>query len=287
MKRMLKFILVLCAVTACLVVFPAGFVCAQNFGGTIAPEPSVGILNQGEDIDSPFVEEPFAGEASIPKVLTEGAGEPLAMAEGDPEIPDFIENLSHYTLGKTDIIEIAVLRHPEVSGQYVINNEGNIQYEFIGDVQVEGMTKDEVKDVVTQKVSTYIISPELTVKIVGYNSKIVYVVGEVGRPGKIYMRGDTITVREALVQAGLPLLSAKTAKSSLITPSADGHPALKNVNVHKLLYKGDLRENLVMKPGDTLYVPPTVLAKTMRVLQPVAAPIGTAAGTGRTVMTGF
>jgi ribosomal protein L16 Arg81 hydroxylase len=93
-----------------------------------------------------------------------------------------------------------------------------------------------------------------------------------------------MTVREALVQAGLPLLSAKTAHSRVITPSADGTPEERRVNVHKLLYKGDLREDLVMKPGDTLYVPPTFLAKTMRVLQPIAAPIGTAAGTGRTVM---
>jgi len=127
----------------------------------------------------------------------------------------------------------------------------------------------------------------VTVQITGYNSKIVYVIGEVGNPGKIFMRGDTITVREALVQAGLPLLSAKAAQSRLITPSDTGKVERKIVNIHKLLYEGDLRENLVMKPGDTLYVPPTLMAKTLRAIQPVAAPIGTAASTGRTLTTGF
>lgn len=194
---------------------------------------------------------------------------------------------STYTLGVNDIIEINVLRHPEVSGQFVINNEGNIQYEFIGDFSIEGLTKKELKTSLVEHLSEYIISPEVTIKIVGYNSKIVYVVGEVARPGKIFMRGDTITVREALVQAGLPLLSAKPQKSSLITPSSDGTPETKSVNAYKLLYKGDLRQNLVMKPGDTLYIPPTILAKTMRIMQPIAAPIGTASSTGRTVMTGF
>ena len=76
-------------------------------------------------------------------------------------------------------------------------------------------------------------------------------------------------------------------KTLLITPSSDGHPQQKNVNVDKLLYKGDLRENLVMSPGDTLYVPPTLMAKALRVIQPVAAPVGTASGLGRTVTTGF
>ena len=42
-----------------------------------------------------------------------------------------------------------------------------------------------------------------------------------------------------------------------------------------------------MKPGDTLYIPPTVMAKAMRVIQPVAAPISSGAGAARTVTTGF
>ena len=101
------------------------------------------------------------------------------------------------------------------------------------------------------------------------------------------MRGDTITVREALLGAGLPLLSAATKKTRLITPSADGKPAQKFINVEALLYEGDLRENLVMNPGDTLYIPATVLAKAMRAIQPVTQPLGEAAGTTRSVYPGL
>ncbi|VAX37364.1 hypothetical protein MNBD_UNCLBAC01-894 [hydrothermal vent metagenome] len=198
-----------------------------------------------------------------------------------------LESDSQYTLGTMDVLSISVLRHPEVSGDFVINKEGNIQYEFIGDVEVAGKTKKEVSDLLAKLLEKFIIAPEITVKIIGYNSKVVFVVGEVGNPGKIYMRGDTITIHDALIQAGLPLLSAKTSKSRLITPADQGNAKQINVNIHKLLYKGDLRENLVMKPGDTLYVPPTILAKTMRIMQPVAAPIGTGARTGRILTTGF
>ena len=194
---------------------------------------------------------------------------------------------SRYTLGINDVIEVNVLRHPEVSGQYLINNEGKIQYEFVGDVPILGLTKDEVREKVTEFLTKYIVSPEVTIKIIGYNSKVVYVIGEVGNPGKIFMRGDTITVHEALLQAGLPLLSAATRKSVIITPAADGKAKRRPVDVYDLLYNGDLRENLVLKPGDTLYVPATFLAKTMRVLQPVAQPIGTVSSTGRAVTTPF
>lgn len=244
---------------------------------------SAGVAN-GQGIGVPA---PTPQQERINQQLPDTKSTTVSSPEAPPEIPEEISNMSHYTLGKTDIVEISVMRHPEVSGQFIVNNEGNIQYEFIGDINVEGLTKDDIKKLLTKKLSNYIIDPEITVKIVGYNSKIVYVVGEVGHPGKIYMQGDTITVHEALINAGLPLLSAKTKAGKVITPSESGKPLIRKVNVERLLYHGDLRENLVMKPGDTLYVPPTFLAKTMRAIQPVAAPIGTAATTGRTVTTGF
>lgn len=192
-----------------------------------------------------------------------------------------------YTLGVNDVISISVMRHPEVSGEYTVNKEGKIQYGFVGDIFIVGLDKNQVKELVSQKISEYIVSPDVTVTISGYYSKVVYVIGEVASPGKIYMKGDTITVREALIEANLPLLSAKGSKSTLITPTGDGEPKIKRIDVDRLLYKGDLRENYVMKPGDTLYLPPTIMAKAMRVIQPVAAPIGTSAGTARTVTTGF
>lgn len=186
-----------------------------------------------------------------------------------------------YILDKTDVLEISIMRHPEVSGKYVINNEGKVQYEFVGDIPVGGKTKSEVAAIIAGKLKDYIINPEVTVKISEYNSKVVYVVGEVVQPGRIFMRGNTITIREALLDAGLPMLSGVTKRSRLITPSEKGKGSRKMVNVYALLYEGDLRENFVMKPGDILYIPPTFLTKTMRAITPVTAPVSDVSGTSR------
>ena len=271
MNKVPRYIVVSASVVAWLILGTTNLAFAQNLDNT----DSLGAASAVSDEE----EQPFA---SVTLTYADPVVEEYS-TKSTNGVPDFITEFSHYTLGKEDIIEVMVLRHPEVSGQFIVNNEGKIQYEFIGDVMVEGMKKDEVKDILVQRLQEYIISPNVTVKIVGYNSKIVYVVGEVGRPGKIFMRGDTITVREALVQAGLPRLTAKANKSHLITPSASGKPERKIVNVHKLLYEGDLRENLIMKPGDTLYVPPTFLAKTMRVMQPITQPMREASGAAGTV----
>ena len=197
------------------------------------------------------------------------------------------DEASRYTLGPDDVIEVSVMRHPEVSGRYPINKEGKIQYEFLGDVLVSGQTKDQVVKLLADKLKEYIINPDVRIKIAEYNSKIVYVVGEVGRPGKIFMRGDTITVREALMDAGLPLLTGILKRSRVITPAVDGNMKKRNVNIYALLYEGDLRQNLIMQAGDVLYVPPTFLTKTMRAIQPVTEPLGAANSTGRAVVAPY
>lgn len=184
-----------------------------------------------------------------------------------------------YTLGPEDVIVIDVRRHPEFGGAYAINSEGKIQYKYVGDIHISGLTKTQVKQKFTQLLSSYIVEPTVEVTIAEYRSKVFYVIGEVGRPGKFYMMADEIPIREAVVQAGLPLMSAALKKTKLITPDASGKPVTKSVNLDKLLYKGDLKGNLLMHPGDVLYVPATFLTKVMRVISPVAQPVGTVAST--------
>lgn len=272
-KKIIRIVLIVAAV-----LFWHDLADAQNHGYVQSGQGGEELI-EGQQAGDQEVPDPFAGVESADQY--QAALNAMAGVVGVAGAAD-----STYTLGINDIIEISVIRHPEVSGEYMINNEGKIQYEFVGDINIAGMTKEEAKDLVTDHLSTYIVSPQVTVKILGYNSKIVYVYGEVGRPGKIFMRGDTITVREALLEAGLPLLSASLKRSVVITPSAQGDIEKKKIDVDALLYKGDLKENLVMNPGDTLYIPPTFLSKTMRAIQPVTAPISNAAGAGRSIYTG-
>jgi len=123
----------------------------------------------------------------------------------------------------------------------------------------------------------YVVSPEVNVTITEFKSKVFYVLGEVGAPGKYFMRADHITVSEAVVMAGLPTVEAAMRKTRIITPSMKG-PITRNVNLYDLLYFGDLKENLLINPGDYLYVPATVLAKVIRIVSPVSTTIGLAVG---------
>lgn len=183
-----------------------------------------------------------------------------------------------YTLGPDDAVEINVMRHPEFSGVYPINQEGKLQYKFVGDIDVSGMTKQQLEQRIREALSTYVNSPQVDVTITNYRSKVFYMLGEVGAPGKYYMRAEAITIREALCEAGLPTLAAAMRKCRLITPSVKGKPRVRKVDVYSILYGGNLKKNINLHPGDVLYVPSTVMAKVIRVINPITSTVGLAAG---------
>jgi polysaccharide export outer membrane protein len=208
--------------------------------------------------------------------------------QADPSQPDKIISAEEakkvsvseeviYTLGPDDVIEIAVQRHPEFSGTFPINLEGKIQYEFVGDVEVTGLTKKELEAKIKKLIGGYVVNPEVNVTILEYRSKVFYVLGEVGRPGKFYMRSESIPVREAIMEAGLPTIAAAMRKCRLISPAKEGKSKTKSVDVYSLLYAGDLERNIDMKPGDVLYVPSTVMAKVFRTIAPITEPVTSAA----------
>lgn len=191
-----------------------------------------------------------------------------------------------YTLGPDDVIGITIQRHPEFSGTYPVNLEGKIQMDMVGDVDVTGLTKKELEEKIGKLLSRNAVDiSDVSVTIQEYRSKVYYVIGEVGSPGKYFMRSESIPVREAAVEAGLPTLAAAMRKCRLITPSKDGKVVTRKVDLYAVLYNGDLQKNLEMHPGDFLYVPSTVMAKAFRVIAPVTEPVTSAAATQSGVTT--
>ncbi len=186
-------------------------------------------------------------------------------------------NPMNYTLGPNDVVEIEIMRHPEFSGKYAINQEGKLQYKYVGDLVVKGMTKAQLTEAVTEAIKQYVISPEVNITIIEYGSKVFYVMGDVYSPGLYIMRAETITLREAIHMAGLPTPNAALRRCQLITPNEKGTGEVKQIDLYSLLYRGDLTKNVFVKPGDILYVPSTVMAKVIRTISPVTTVVGLSA----------
>ena len=136
-----------------------------------------------------------------------------------PEMQALGRSDAPYTLGIGDVVAIEVRNQPEFSNSYIVGPDGNIQYAFAGDVKAEGLTKYELKDVLSEKLEKYVRGAEITVSIAAYRSKFVYMMGALRGPGKYPMKGDKVDLREALIASGLPLPSAALRRVYIITPS--------------------------------------------------------------------
>jgi len=205
-------------------------------------------------------------------------------AEGESAYGQF--DSTKYTLGPNDVVEIEVMRHPEFSGKFGINQEGKLQYKYVGDLTVTGLNKKQLEDKLKEALSQYVVSPEVNVTIIVYGSKVFYVLGEVGLPGQFVMKAEEISLRDAIHLAGLPTGNASLRRCRLITPDKNGKSKIKYVNLYDLLYGGDLRHNVTLKPGEILYVPTTALTKVIRILSPVATTFGLAASPVESAATG-
>ncbi len=208
-----------------------------------SPYPSSGYPSTGMQGPTPNMDPYFASEVS-----------PYSRYSPYLEV---VGEGSDYTLGIDDVVTIIVRNQPDFSGRYVVDPEGNIQYNFVGDIPAVGKTKEELKAEIMKRLTRFVRYPEVAVMISEYRSKAVYVFGFVNAPGKYAMKGDRITVKEVVVAAGLPRMDGSLKNVYIIRPSEyakDGKAAKKKVDLDKLLNKGQSAEDFILQPGDTIVV---------------------------------
>ncbi len=181
-----------------------------------------------------------------------------------------------YTLGRDDVIHVEVRSQPEFSGSFAVGFDGRMQYSYIGDVPIAGMTKYEVQQVLEKLLQRYVRVPVVNVTIVAYNSKVVYVIGEVNRPGKFIMRGDVIKLREAILAAGLPTTDAALGRVHVIKPDLND-PRVRVINMRAILLKGKLKDDVDLFPGEIVVIPSTAMSRVNRFLGQLLSPINRAA----------
>lgn len=181
-----------------------------------------------------------------------------------------------YTLGNQDVLQITVRNQPEFSGQFVIGPDGKIQFTFVGDIEAAGLTKGQLKERLIKELDRFVKVPEVSIAITAYNSKNIYVLGEVTRPGQYPMKGDNLFLRDAIVAAGLPTREAALRRVYIIKFDA-GKLIPKKVDLFALLYKGKMKDNLNLVPGDIVVVPSTVPSEINRALNTLLQPVFNAA----------
>ena len=84
--------------------------------------------------------------------------------------------------------------------QYLVDNQGNINFPVLGEIHVGGLTKQDIENLIIEKLKVYLKeAPLVTVRIANYR---ISVLGEVAKPGSFVVSNEKINLLEALAMAG-------------------------------------------------------------------------------------
>jgi polysaccharide biosynthesis/export protein len=158
-----------------------------------------------------------------------------------------------YRIGPQDVITINVWKEPDISRVIPVRPDGKISIPLLNDVVAGGLTPMQLANVITEGLKKYINGPQVTVIITEINSRRVYVLGQVGRPGAFPLLPN-MTVLQLLSSCGGFTEFANSKKIYILR--AVGDKQVKIFFNYKDVVSGRKPgDNIALEPGDTLVVP--------------------------------
>jgi polysaccharide export outer membrane protein len=159
----------------------------------------------------------------------------------------------NYVIGAEDVLSVNVWKESEVSVSEPVRLDGRISIPLIHDIQAAGLTPMALAAEISDKLNKYISDPQVTVIVTAINSKRVYLMGQIARPGAYPLLPDQ-TVLQALAIGGGFSQWANLSKIYILR-NQGGRQTKLPFNYRQVI-KGDKpEENLVLQPGDTIVVP--------------------------------
>ncbi|PYS54376.1 MAG: hypothetical protein DMG13_08440 [Acidobacteria bacterium] len=190
------------------------------------------------------------------------AGHPNLSSQSNQQ-PSFQEHFPRYRLRPGDVLELNFTFTPEFSQSVIVQPDGYINLRGVGEIRVQDKTTPEVVEVLRAAYGKILRDPAITVELKDFEKPYFVVGGEVAKPGKYDLRGDT-TVVEAVTVAGGVTDKSKTSKVLLFRRVSDDWVELKEVDMKRMLRERDLSEDLHLHPGDMILVPKSALSKITR-----------------------
>jgi polysaccharide biosynthesis/export protein len=162
-----------------------------------------------------------------------------------------------YIIGPGDVLQVFVWRNPELSMSVPVRPDGKISTPLVQDMVAVGKTPTQLARDVEVVLSEYVRSPQVNIIVTDPVSTFsqVKVIGQVVRPQAIPYR-EGMTLLDLVLQAGGVSQFAAANRTKVVRMENGKHKEIK-VKLGDLLQKGDLKHNVMMRPGDVVVIPET------------------------------
>jgi polysaccharide export outer membrane protein len=159
-----------------------------------------------------------------------------------------------YRLRTGDVVELNFPFVPTFNHTIAIQPDGYVTLHALGALRVDGLTVPELTETLRAKYASILRDPVITVAIREFEKPYFIVGGEVERPGKYDLRGET-TVMQAVAIAGGLKDRSKHSEAALFRRLPGGSFEAETLDLKKMLKEAQLHADLRLEPGDMLFIP--------------------------------
>lgn len=188
-----------------------------------------------------------------PNTQPKQSGMTMVGAQTQPAKPVTATNDPNYMIGPEDVLEISVWKEPDISRTVPVRPDGKISLPLLNDIQAAGQTPTQLGQIIAEKLKKYLMQPQVAVIVGTINSRRVYLVGEVARPGAFPLLPG-MTVLQALSTAGGFSLYAKEKKIYVLRKE-NGKERKLFFNYKDAIQGKRPEQDVLLEPGDTIVVP--------------------------------
>jgi len=174
--------------------------------------------------------------------------------------PAFRDRYPRYKLRSGDIFDISFELSPEFNQTVSVQPDGFITLRGVGDVHVAGQSVPELTITLRSAYDKILHDPLISITLKDFEKPYFIADGQIGRPGKYDLRGDT-TLTEAIAMAGGFNDSAKHSQVLLFRRVDDQWVSAQIIDVKKMQATKNLKEDPMLHPGDMLFVPKSRFSK--------------------------
>lgn len=159
-----------------------------------------------------------------------------------------------YRIGAGDTLRITVYQSPDLSLETKVTDAGVISYPLLGSLRVAGLSVDEAEAALAQALvkGDFIKNPQVIIVVTNVRASQVNVLGQVGKPGRYPLDIAGMRLTEVLALAGG--VSATGADTVVLVGFREGKPWRQEVDLPRLFAAGGLEGDLVIMPGDAVWV---------------------------------
>lgn len=204
-----------------------------------ASRKNVIYLQDASDLDLKQIEKEFQPVIEVNDILH------ITLSSVNQEVLEPFLRIKQYQLTNT-----VYSSNPGLEG-YLVNVDGNISFPILGEIKVEGETRQDIEKYLKKEITKYVKDVVVDVRIMNFK---VTVLGEVTRPGVYPINDERVTLLEALALAGDLTVDANRHEITIIREENDVQKVAKIDLTTSEFYNSPY---YYLKQNDMVYIEPS------------------------------